>query len=40
MLGFGVFAARFQTMTDGFQTDCVTVLTIINALLHFLISFV
>jgi len=40
MVGAGVFAAHFQTMRDGFQTNRVTVLTIINALLHFLTSFV
>jgi hypothetical protein len=38
VFGGSVFAAHFQTMTDGFQTNCVAVLTIINALLHFLTS--
>jgi hypothetical protein len=40
MFGAGVFAAHLQTMTNGFQTNRVTVLTILDAIFHFLISFV
>jgi hypothetical protein len=36
VVGAGVFAARLETMTDSFQTNCVAVQTIVDALLHLL----